>query len=241
MKELLLDKAAWDRNEIHLADAPTAPRDYTSAGFEAAYGGMVSYESALDAAGYRFEREMSAPGAKIWVTLCQVDPDGAIRTTKNGQALRASVDEIYAAHHQLAPQRIRDASQLATRAKQASGLRETFTHIQHAVREIGREVLISFDATEEKGFEADISFAGPGEIDWPESLAELKAEIEAIAPHLLRQEMSDFDTGAGATGRLRILGDEAPWLDADDRNADWVLERPVDLEGLEEDLESPSP
>lgn len=240
MKELLLDKAAWDRDEIRLADAPTATNDFTGPGFETAYGGMVNYESALDAAGYRFEGEMSAPGAKIWVTLCQIDPDGTIRTTKNGKVLRASVDEIYAAHRQLAPQRVREAALLATCAKEASGLRETFTHIQQAVCEIGREVLVSFNATE-NSLEADISFAGPGEIDWPESLSGLKTEIEAMLPHLLRLAMPDFDTGAGATGRLRILGDETPWLDAYDRNVDWGLERPIDLDGLEEDLETPAP
>ena len=106
-RELLLDYAAFRDGEFRLADTPRREVDEdpdTAEGWAQLYGGMVSYESALDAAGYERESEMDAPDAPVLVMLCDIDGGGTISFTDfrpgvqvNDRKRQVSADQILGA------------------------------------------------------------------------------------------------------------------------------------------------
>jgi len=99
IREILLDRQAFDRGEIRLSEAPAGdPKTLDAAGFAFAYGGMVSYESALDAAGYATEEEMDEPEAKVLVMQAEIHDDGRIVVLSRGDEFSAEAKDIYAAH-----------------------------------------------------------------------------------------------------------------------------------------------
>lgn len=58
--------------------------------------------------------------------------------------------------------------------------------------------------------------------------------ISRLADRLIRCEIPNWYEGPGASGRVRISANEDPWLDAVDHAEDWLLERTVDLDTLDE-------
>lgn len=233
MKEYLLDKAAWDADRIQLADAPSPISDYSATGYSQAYGGMVSYESALDAAGYAREDQMHEPDAKIWVTMCKVTEDGGLRAAKSGRSLAANVDEVYLAHGMLAPAREREAAIMADLANSASTRKQATFLLQQAAFELGREIIVDFESASGE-LDLSFSFSGPGAVEWPKGLDFLKTVVAKLMPHWLRAEIPTFDEGKGAEGRIRIAKGQC-WLDAVDHNEDWQLERELDTDLLDEE------
>ncbi|MCE6959262.1 hypothetical protein LAZ40_09375 [Cereibacter sphaeroides] len=103
-------------------------------------------------------------------------------------------------------------------------LRLLETHL----KALGQAALIEIEG-KNGGSVISAELSGPGpEID--QGLAE---RLMLLAPYLLEADMPGWDQDAGSTGRLRLSGDGEPWLDAVDRNEDWLLERTIDLEALE--------
>lgn len=97
-REILLDYEIFHSGRICLANAPKVTGNLCFAeDWATAYGAMVSYESALDAAGYERESDMKAPGAPVFVTLARIFQDGSVevRTPATG-TMRASAAEIIA-------------------------------------------------------------------------------------------------------------------------------------------------
>jgi hypothetical protein len=58
--------------------------------------------------------------------------------------------------------------------------------------------------------------------------------ISRLADRLIRCEIPDWDEAPGSSGRIRISAQEDPWLDGVDHAEDWLLERTIDLDTLEE-------
>lgn len=78
-REILLDYEAFRSGRLSLAEAPTVTGSVGSAeDWASIYGAMISYESALDAAGYEQESEMREPGAPVLVTLARIFHDGSV-------------------------------------------------------------------------------------------------------------------------------------------------------------------
>lgn len=102
MKELLLDYDAYRHGQFKLSQAPSEPdaRPATADDWAAVYGGMTSYESALDAAGYMFEREMKEPDAPVLVLLCRITTEGSVLYRPKGGSAEVEVSAvaIFAAH-----------------------------------------------------------------------------------------------------------------------------------------------
>lgn len=92
----------------------------------------------------------------------------------------------------------------------------------------GREALIEFEGCD-GGSVLTSSLSGKGP-EIPEALAE---RLLRLAPYLIACEMPDWDQDAGSAGRIRIGGGNSPWIDALDRNEDWLLDRCIDTEPLE--------
>lgn len=94
---------------------------------------------------------------------------------------------------------------------------------------LGREILVHFEGGA-KGSSIQVTFAGP-EADVEPAAAE---RVARLADRLIRCDIPEWDVKPGAEGRLRIAGDDVPWLDATDRGEDWLLERYLDLDILAE-------
>lgn len=57
-----------------------------------------------------------------------------------------------------------------------------------------------------------------------------------LAPFLISCDIPDWNQNLGSSGRLRISAHDDPWLDAVDNNEDWLLERTIDTEALEDEI-----
>jgi len=164
MRELLLDKSAMTAGKIKLAAPPEQIDRFPDiAKFRKAYGAMMSYCSAIDAAGYATEAEMKAPDATIQVQLCEIGDDGSIKTHFNGKPISADVDAIYNDHYMLSPFRLWEAVALSDLALKATSIKEKGSLIGLAAEKLGREVLVEFESTN-GNLEIDLSFSGPGRI-----------------------------------------------------------------------------
>lgn len=97
------------------------------------------------------------------------------------------------------------------------------------LKQIGREALVEF-SSEGRGATMMASLSGRG----PEIQPDLAERLLRLAPFLLEGDMPGWQEGQGAEGRLRLCGDGEPWLDAVDHNEDWLLERVVGLDLLED-------
>lgn len=99
-REVLLDFPAFREGKIKLINAPAGEARHGKAEeWVAAYGGMVSYESALDAAGYERESEMREADAPVFVTLARIHHDGSVQVQSQVHGtLTATADAVYAAH-----------------------------------------------------------------------------------------------------------------------------------------------
>lgn len=99
---------------------------------------------------------------------------------------------------------------------------------------IGAELLVEFDTAPGGGTTLTAQLSGGGCPDLPDGVEASAAERAIrLADPLIRCEIPDWDVPPGASGRVRIGPDE-PWLDAVDRTEDWLLERTIDLDALEE-------
>lgn len=91
----------------------------------------------------------------------------------------------------------------------------------------------------------DFSFDGDSDKKSYQSLAELPEDIreaglrltEAIISSEIRE---DWAEGDGAAGFVRYTPGQAPWLDADDEEEDWVYERECDIDDLEYEMAAPA-
>lgn len=82
MSELLIDFEAYREGVFKLHMTPRSDLMPESVeDWQTIYRGMVSYESALDEAGYETEAEMKAPDAPVLVHLCKISEDGSITYT----------------------------------------------------------------------------------------------------------------------------------------------------------------
>lgn len=99
-REVLLDYPSYREGKIKLVSAPSMEGDREQAkDWVKAYGAMVSYESALDAAGYERESEMRAPDAPIFVTVAKIYHDGSMEVlTFDHGKLKVSADDLYRDH-----------------------------------------------------------------------------------------------------------------------------------------------
>lgn len=66
------------------------------------------------------------------------------------------------------------------------------------------------------------------------------ALLACFSLELIKAEISDWDQGEGSTGRIRVDGKTEPWMDADDRNDDWSIERAIDMDVIFEALGDPA-
>jgi hypothetical protein len=99
-REVLLDYPAYRDGKIKLYDAPSAETRHDKAeDWVKSYGAMVSYESALDAAGYARERDMRKEDAPVFVTLAKIYHDGSMQVLSLHHGLMTiSADELCEAH-----------------------------------------------------------------------------------------------------------------------------------------------
>lgn len=97
------------------------------------------------------------------------------------------------------------------------------------LKQMGREALIDF-SSEGRGATMMASLSGRG----PEIQPDLAERLLRLTPFLLDGDMPGWQEGQGAEGRLRLCGDGEPWLDAVDHNEDWLLERSIALDLLED-------
>jgi hypothetical protein len=104
--ELLIDFAAYRNGTFKLSEDPdTRKAPETAEDWKHVYHGMMSYESALDAAGYELESEMKEPDAPVLVHLCKIDDAGSITYTDFRPSVQSGVRqktvtaaEVFAAH-----------------------------------------------------------------------------------------------------------------------------------------------
>lgn len=101
--------------------------------------------------------------------------------------------------------------------------------VEAHLKALGREAVIEF-SSEGGGSSLTVGLSGPG----PGIQPDLAERLLRLAPHLLEGDMPGWREGKGAEGRLRLCGDGEPWLDAMDHNEDWLLERTIALDLLEE-------
>jgi hypothetical protein len=106
---------------------------------------------------------------------------------------------------------------------------------------LGREIQVQFTGGA-KGSSLEVAFDGLDD----DLEAEAAERVLRLADRLIRCDIPNWDVNPGAEGRLRIAGDDVPWLDATDHGEDWLLERYLDLDilaemGWEEAEASPAP
>jgi len=106
---------------------------------------------------------------------------------------------------------------------------EELRRLEAHLKDLGREAVIEF-SSEGGGSSLTVGLSGPG----PDIGADLAERLLRLAPHLLEGDMPGWQDGKGAEGRLRLSGDGEPWLDAVDHNEDWLLERVVGLDILDD-------
>lgn len=101
--------------------------------------------------------------------------------------------------------------------------------LESHLKQLGREALVEF-SSKAGGSNLLASLSGIG----PAIQPDLAERLLRLAPHLLEGDMPGWEEGKGAEGRLRLCGDGEPWLDAVDHNEDWLLERTIALDLLED-------
>ena len=106
--------------------------------------------------------------------------------------------------------------------------REELERLHVILKELGREALIEFDGSD-KGSVISASLSGAGR----DIEADLAERLIHLAPILIRCDLPGWDAGKGTCGRIRLDGVTEPWLDADDREDDWLMERTIDLDELD--------
>jgi hypothetical protein len=107
---------------------------------------------------------------------------------------------------------------------------EELEAIQGFAALLGREIMIDFEGgADGRRIEVDLGPAIPLEA----GLA-MGPRISRLADRLIRCEIPDWDEAPGSSGRIRISAQEDPWLDGVDHAEDWLLERTIDLDTLEE-------
>jgi hypothetical protein len=99
---------------------------------------------------------------------------------------------------------------------------------------LGREIIVDFDSAGGTEPVVDVTLGVTREA-MPEGLhLEAVARVARLADRMIRCEIPSWDEAPGASGRIRISHDEAPWLDAVDHAEDWLLERTIDVDTLAE-------
>lgn len=63
---------------------------------------------------------------------------------------------------------------------------------------------------------------------------EIAERATRIAPFLIECDIYDWNLRYGSEGFVRISSNDAPWIDAVDHNEDWLLERYIDTDALED-------
>jgi hypothetical protein len=105
---------------------------------------------------------------------------------------------------------------------------EELKALQSCIQLFGNHVHVDFEGSSEGSSISVTLNSAPNEAD-----ADLAERLLRLAPFLIQCEIPDWDQEKGATGNLRIW-DSGIWMDAVDHNEDWLLERNVDLDLLEE-------
>jgi hypothetical protein len=112
---------------------------------------------------------------------------------------------------------------------------EELRALQEFTRLLGAEITIEFECAPDGATRLSAVIGADPSPELPEELEREAAERAIrLADPLIRCEIPDWDAPPGANGRLRILPDEPPWLDAVDHAEDWLLERHVDPDALAE-------
>lgn len=98
-REILLNYPAYRDGRLELSNPPDEGLDCADlSAWVRAYGGMVSYPSALDAAGYAREADMRAPDAPIFVTMGRIFEDGTLQVLSFHHGLmEATYEDLIAA------------------------------------------------------------------------------------------------------------------------------------------------
>jgi hypothetical protein len=141
--ETLLDYSAYRIGEIRLANAPltelrlggvgSGPKvDWKADDWCTAYGMMVSFESALDAAGYTKQVQMQHPDAPILVITTSVSDDGSMRVNTPNFSGTVTAEEMYAAHGLALPE--------GAKLKQISP-NEVLSHRDDVMKRAAQEVM----------------------------------------------------------------------------------------------------
>jgi hypothetical protein len=140
-------------------------------------------------------------------------------------------DASYYAHELRALDALRAARiELITPPDPQTSPIEELGAIQRFATLLGREIMIDFEGgADGHRIEVDLGPAIPLEAG-----GEMGPRISRLADRLIRCEIPDWDEAPGSSGRIRISAQEDPWLDGVDHAEDWLLERTIDLDTLEE-------
>jgi hypothetical protein len=158
-----------------------------------------------------------------------------IRTSLEDHQDDAASDEIegnrrYFKHELKAFDRLADLrrSMIALPPRGETPLAELEAFQRYALL-LGKEIIVEFDSRD-GAVVIDLAYA------WTDPVedADIGERIVRLTDCLVACDIEDWKDGAGADGRIRISGIDAPWIDAVDRKEDWQLERYVDLEALAE-------
>jgi len=104
-REFIFSAEFGPNGQRMLSFAPSWPEKAGPESWAGAYGGLVSYESAIDAAGYATEREMLDAKAANKVIMAAVDGSGNMHMVKNamGKESVITMHELYEAHGMTPP------------------------------------------------------------------------------------------------------------------------------------------